>query len=625
MTSVMDRFKLQDDSKIGSVKAAISSFAGERIVKKFQEKHSKASREWMGETRIFTDEAESELFAAKKTVKDLTLRIEESNSRRKADIRAFQKLNEIKTSDSESSQYDKVVEELRLIKEELNKLKMDMGSVVEEKRRAKKEKHKSMLKIQSCSSLSVELDRQIEEINEEQVLVELAKMEALQELIEIQDWRRENGEIFVAKMEENSKKLRDVIQEIDDAKGLQTELVMSLLDISILESELEIYKEMEKELEKNVAKDGVDSDLEEDENSDLVCLLDSANKEVEDAKKALVSLKEESFQLMTSMDIIREERRYVAEGTSHAKNKEEKVNMVVQNLKSKLLRAKAELESTSAAEETAKAISSNLIRKLEQLKPETESAKKELYRIRNEARIIKEEIQRTETEIVSWEENFQLSMQELEAAKESESTALENLKELIENTLRSRASTSQRSSTITISKVEYEYLTGHAAGAKEIADKKIAASQAWIEALKASEKEMLIKIQLLEREARKQRVEEEQEAYETEQIIKENEVIADEFENWRQSIQAKKLRPELISIPSKNVNRSVRLARSVSNRGINRSVKMAPGKRGKARGSSSPAFQATPRSTPFAVRKKKKVLPNLAKFFRKSSDQRNLL
>ncbi|XP_075498520.1 protein PLASTID MOVEMENT IMPAIRED 2-like [Primulina tabacum] len=627
----MEGVKL-DDTKIGSVKAAISSF-GERVfqtntkTQKSQENYSKASTktpDWLGESRKFTDEAESELLAARKTVKVLTKRIEESNSRRKTDIRAFRKLNETKTSYSESSQYDKVVEDLRLIKHERDKLKLDMGSVMKEKRRAEKEKDKSLSKIQSCSSLFEELEWKIEEINEEQVLVELAKMEAIKELIEIQDWRRENSERFAAEMEENSNKQSDLIQEIEDAKGLQTELAIALLDINILESELQIFKEMEEEVEKKVAKDRADTDLEEEENSDLICLLDSAKKEVEDTKKALISIKEESFLLMTSMDIIREERKYVADEMAHAKYKEEKVNMVIQNLNSKLLRAKAELESTSAAEETAKSILSNLIGKLEQLKPEAESAKKELRRIRNEARIIKEEIQKAETDIVSSEENFQVSMHKLQAAKESECIALENLKEFIENTLRSRASTSHRSTTITISKLEYEYLIDHAAGAKEIADKKIAASQAWTEALKASEKEILIKIELLEREARKQRLEEEQEASEIEQIIKENEVIADEFENWRQNIQAKKLRPELISIPSKSMNRTVRLARSVSSKGTNRGVKMAPGKRGKARGSSPPAFHETPKSTLFAVRKKRKVLPNLAKFFRKSLEK-NLL
>ncbi|KZV42241.1 protein PLASTID MOVEMENT IMPAIRED 2-like [Dorcoceras hygrometricum] len=609
----MDGVKL-DDSKTGSVKAAVSTYGG-RTVKTntttAQKNYSKESTKTRGESGKFADEAESELFAAKRTVKDLTLRIEESNSRRKAEVRAFQKLNGIET---DSSHYDRVVEELRLIKHKRDKLKLDMGSVMKEKRRAEKEKDECLSKIHSCSSLFEELVRKIEEMNEEQVLVEIAKMEAIKELIEIQDWRIKKGENFASEMEEYSRKQRDVLEVIEVAKGLEAELAIALSDITILESAVEKYKEMEKKVAQG-------SDLDKDEYSDLLSLLDSAKKEVKDAKETLSSIKEESFKLMTSMDIIREERKYVADEMAPAKNKEEKVNMTIQNLNSKLLRAKDQLESMSAAEETAKSIVSNLIVKLEQLKPEAEAARKELSRIRNEARTIKEEIQKTETEIVSSEENFQVLMQELEAAKVSESIALENLKELIENTLRSRASTSQRSSTITISKLEYEYLTGHAAGAKEIADKKIAASQACVEALKASEKEILIKIQLMEREARKLRMDEGREAYETEQIIKENEVIADEFENWKRNMQAKKLRPESISISSKTTNKSVRLARSVSNRGTNKSVKMAAGKRGKARGSSSPAFHGTPRSTPFVVRKRRKVLPNLAKLFSKSSEK----
>ena len=59
-----------------------------------------------------------------------------------------------------------------------------------------------------------------------------------------------------------------------------------------------------------------------------------------------------------------------------------------------------------------------------------------------------------------------------------------------EMTMRARASASQQNSSIYISKFEYEYLTGHTARAEEVADKMVVAAQAWIEALKASEKEI---------------------------------------------------------------------------------------------------------------------------------------
>ena len=47
-----------------------------------------------------------------------------------------------------------------------------------------------------------------------------------------------------------------------------------------------------------------------------------------------------------------------------------------------------------------------------------------------------------------------------------------------------------------------EYLTEHAVRAEGTADKKVATAHVWIEALKASEKEILMKTELAQREIR---------------------------------------------------------------------------------------------------------------------------
>ncbi|XP_040868802.1 G-type lectin S-receptor-like serine/threonine-protein kinase At4g11900 [Glycine max] len=62
---------------------------------------------------------------------------------------------------------------------------------------------------------------------------------------------------------------------------------------------------------------------------------------------------------------------------------------------------------------------------------------------------------------------------------------------------------------ITISKFEYEYLTNHAASVEEIADKKVAAAEAWIEALKASEKEILMETKIAQRQLKESKLEQE--------------------------------------------------------------------------------------------------------------------
>ncbi|XP_056688401.1 protein PLASTID MOVEMENT IMPAIRED 2-like [Spinacia oleracea] len=83
--------------------------------------------------------------------------------------------------------------------------------------------------------------------------------------------------------------------------------------------------------------------------------------------------------------------------------------------------------------------------------------------------------------------------EDLEAArKELEAIKAEGAKDKLEV---ARASEEKAKS-----KLEYDYLTGCAAGAREIADKKVSAAHAWVEALKASERETNIKTELVERE-----------------------------------------------------------------------------------------------------------------------------
>ncbi|KAL3596867.1 hypothetical protein D5086_008504 [Populus alba] len=309
--------------------------------------------------------------------------------------------------------------------------------------------------------------------------------------------------------------------------------------------------------------------------------LKSITEELHAAKKELASIREEGFQFMTSMDIIRNELRDVTEETARLEKEKEKADITAQNLNSKLLRAKSKLETACAVEEKAKSILSSLSVTLEQLKTETELARKEKKLISEETANIKSEIHKTESQMDLTEGKLQAAILELQAVKTSESLALENLRNVIENTMRSRASASQHSSSITILKFEYEYLTGHTAKAEEIADKKVAAAHAWIEALKASEKEILMKIELAHRDIRETRVEEEQEIYRTESSLT-------EAENPQQPSPRKSMEANGNQTPSRRSN---------------------------LRNSGSPAVRMTPRSTSITIKKKGTVEPNLAKFF----------
>ncbi|XP_059640328.1 protein PLASTID MOVEMENT IMPAIRED 2 [Cornus florida] len=632
----MDRGREIDNRRrIGSVKSA-TNLNGERVlqgnpaVKKphmdFSEKPTSRTRELhqarrdigrFNESRRVAEsekaQAESELFSAKMKVRDLTLRIEESSSKAKAQIRDLEKLKKPKRGDGdlalavrnvEDYQYAEVMRELEYVKQELSKLKLDMASVLEEKKRAEKESEASSSKLWSYSSSVEALKKEIEEVNGEQVLVELARIEALKELGALETHRKEEANQYSSAMEETRKKIDGIAQEIDRAKELETKLDVTTSDVNVLQRDLNLVKQMDKRVERNEAS------FEEWEEMNSPSLLKSVSEELEKAKKELASIREEGFQFMASMDVIRSELKHVSDETARLKKTEEKRDLSVQNLNSKLLRAKTKLEAASAAEEKATEIVSNLSFTLDQLKTEAEAAKKEKELISEETVNVKTELQKTESEIDLAEERLQAAMQDLEAVKTSETTALDSLRTLTENAMRARASVSQHSSTITISTFEYEYLTGGAGGAEEIADKKVAAAQAWIEALKASEKEILMKTEMAHREIRELKMEEEQVSYRTERSLAAKRVVEGELQNWREEFER--------NMEAENFKPKGMMPRKSMYRGNN----PTPIRRTRSRMSASPAVR-TPRTPSFNVKRRRKVMPTLAKLFSNKSNARD--
>ncbi|KAJ8761285.1 hypothetical protein K2173_001341 [Erythroxylum novogranatense] len=627
----MDRRAFEDRRRIGSVKAAINMY-GERILerspsmKKAQmdmpEKSNSRTKELhmakrdvvkYRESRKAAEsvkaEAESELLGAKNVVKSLAQQIEESNSKVKSEVREMERIKKsskmkgktLFEGNAEGHGYAEVVRELEYVKQELCKLKVDMASVKEEKMQAEKEMEASSSKFSSNLSSVEVLRKEIEEANEEQVLVELARIEASKEYEEIKAQSEKEVHEVSAAIEERKRRIRDTIEEIDQAKDDESRLIVTLSDVNVLQNELKHAKEMEKKVKIIDSLKHPGGNFRHWEDWEGSPLLRSITEELNATKKELISIREESFQFMASMDIIRDELKHVSEETARLKKTEEKADLTVQNLNSKLLRAKSKLEAATAAEEKAKSVVSNLSLTLEQLKTEAEVAKKEKALVSEETATIKAEILKTESEIDLSEERLQVSMQELEAAKTSEASALDKLKRLIESTMQSRASISQHNSSITISKFEYDYLTGSAVRAEEIADKKVAAAQAWIEALKASEKETLMKIEMAEREIREMRLEEEREVSRTERSLSAKKVVEGELKFRRQKHEK--------STGAENLQ--LAFPRSSSRDYAN----LTPSRRTKVRNSGSPAIRTTPRSTVTIKKKKKKVVPNLANLF----------
>ncbi|KAL2322351.1 hypothetical protein Fmac_026730 [Flemingia macrophylla] len=139
-------------------------------------------------------EAESELSNAKKMVKDLSSMIDKSSNKAKTQMRDIERLEQwgkgqqgavVVVKRNENYEYAQVMRDLEYLKNELFKLKLDVASVMKDKSRVEIEIEASNSMMLTCLATAEVLKKEIKEANEEQVLVELARIKAFKELAHI--------------------------------------------------------------------------------------------------------------------------------------------------------------------------------------------------------------------------------------------------------------------------------------------------------------------------------------------------------------------------------------------------------------------------------------------------------
>ncbi|KAL1213126.1 Protein PLASTID MOVEMENT IMPAIRED 2 [Cardamine amara subsp. amara] len=596
---------------IGSVKAAINKF-GQKATRNVSsqldlpiiksswvvEDLHKSGRELelYKESRIASEtamaKAEAELSKAKKIVKELTLLIEESNQRlksRKFDIETVMKESRI----DGNGRYAQIVRELEDVKQELSKLKLDIAYVSREKDVAEKEVMELEIRMEENLKLLESLKLEVDAANEEHVLVELAKIEALKERKEVEEQRdREKKEVFES-LDKRKKKIREKMREVERSKGYEDELAATLLDIEMLETQLKLVKEMERRVQRDDSMSRSKNRAFE-RGTDTLSVLKEVTEATEGKKEKLASINAELFCLVNTMDTLRQELQKAKQETALFKKMIQKDDVKIERLNTKLLMAKDKLEAVSVAEGRISSLADNLTTSFAKLKSDKEAAKKEELNLKEAARIIRDEIRKTERGFGGKEKEFLSKLVELEKAKHAESLALEKLEYMVEETMETREMNSRRNSTITISRFEYEYLSGQASHAEETAEKKVEAAMAWVEALKASTKAILIKTETLKRESGKTMVEVERESFRMQRSLSIKRLVQGEIQKFKEISEDK----GLINSP-RPVRRSVRL-----------SGKFTPVQGGKSRRYSS-GNQGTP--SYFVIKKKKKI-PNLVKF-----------
>ena len=337
------------------------------------------------------------------------------------------------------------------------KIKMEMDRKSQEAALAEREAEASLRLSASFLNSIEDLRKKVDDLNAEQVLVEIARLDAESETREIEERRFSEAKEFSQK-----------IMRIRDRKKM---------------------------LEKEISRSG-----------------EAIERELEAAKREQAEMKAEGFRLMRSMDKARAELVQTFRERERLEQLEKKTDLTLRSINSKLVKARSKKDAALASEEQTRLILQNLSSALQQLRSEAENARNEKENTEEEIRSAKDKIMSMESDLESKDLQLENAIEGLRIAKTSENTALAKLKRLSERTMEIRACAASRSSAIRMSAFEYEYLKSKAEEARRVADLKAEAASAWIEAFRISTEEILLKIEtakkdLAEIEAREMNLE----------------------------------------------------------------------------------------------------------------------
>ncbi|KAL6618847.1 hypothetical protein ACP70R_033986 [Stipagrostis hirtigluma subsp. patula] len=456
--------------------------------------------------------AESELSRARTMAKDLERQIEQANAK----VRSHRsELQEMRASsggggggrrkkglgadepEESNTLYAEVMQELDRVKRELRKLQREVRSAREAKAKAERDAPETTTSstprpASCCSRVSDGVKREAGGAREVRALVELAA--------------EAGGSREDTQATGGVQRDRSLGSDADERFATASSSDVVLRDDNMAMVRATVEKD-------HVGNDESALTVTQHEEHDGSSLL-AAEAELTSARIELASIKEEGLRFANSIERTRRETARVADEILRLTEQETKATAQVRQLNAKLLRARSKLGDVTAADERAEVMLAELWAALRQLGEETEAAEKERALTELENRCVREDADNVGAEIAAAEQRVREAVRELEAARASEAAATEKLKAILAGAMlaRTAAATPQRSGNVTISRFEYEYLTGRAEAVREIAEKKVAAAEAWVEALRAGEKEMALRAEAIERELGETRAEEAEDA-----------------------------------------------------------------------------------------------------------------
>ncbi|KAG8365164.1 hypothetical protein BUALT_Bualt18G0075800 [Buddleja alternifolia] len=537
--SVKDAVSLFGEGAFSGEKPAIKKTkaqSAERVLAKetqlhLAQKELNKLKEKLTNAEATKSQALLELDRAKKTVEDLTQKLKSINESKDSAIKAteeakqFTEANNPTKTDGSSNvdietarvQYMAVVTELDAAKQDLRKIRQEYDASLEAKEIAAKQEAGAENTAKTNMEKVGELSNEIANVHDSVQQVKIASIRAKEEETKICAEKDRQKMLYKAKLEESLRKLLALKKEVDPEliKNLETQLCGILSEIEALQNEQENKR---------------------------VNDLDSANNvtlEFDSAKDSLNKAAEEENLLRSLVETLKVEVDNVKKEHSELKEKEAETESIAGNLHVKLRKAKSELEEALVEEAKVRGASDEMIATIHQLASERESAKHEAEEVKLQAEELKREAEAVRIKLEEAEKTLKAATQEAEEAKAAETKALDQIKALTEKTDAARASTSENGAHITISREEYESLSRKVEESEKLAEMKVEAAMAQVEAVKAGENEALKRLEATQKEIEEMKSATKEALRKAEMAEAAKKAVEGELRRWREREQKK--------------------------------------------------------------------------------------
>jgi len=482
-------------------------------------------------------QALSELEKAKKTVEELTTKLDVINKSKQLAIQATEdaktrtkqleggSTNEGLGTDgplkqeleSAREQYAVALADLDAAKQELRKLKKDFETSLDMRLSAAQQEEESLHTTEANKEKANQLRSEIAEIQESLMHVKAATVQAHEEEAQILAEKDVARTTYKQALEETQKKLSSLRSDFDPAAydSLKEKLEQTNSEIASMQKKIE---------------DARARDLES---------VAVVSTELDDAKEMLQKVAEEESSLRSLVESLKVELEAVKQEHNQLKEKDTETESIVGDLHVKLQKCKSELEAAVAAESKATSASDDLMLALQQLSSESKNALQEAEMMQKSAAELREEAEKARVELAEAEQKLQLALKEAEEAKAAEARALDEIKQLSDRASAARASTSESGANITISKEEFESLSRKVEESEKLSEMKVAAAMAQVEAIRASENEAIKKLEAARKEMEEMELATEEALKRAEMAEAAKKAVEGELKRWREKEQKK--------------------------------------------------------------------------------------